>query len=282
MRYIGLDLAWGERNTTGAAVLESLNDNPRSGATLTATADDLLTDDDVLDFVRTHDDAGGLLIGIDAPLTVPNLTGKRFCEAILSACLRKQEAGPHPANRTLLAGTDGTVRGERLAARLNVALGIAHAPHLETLAPPVRVCFEVFPHPAHIALFDLPKTLKYKARPKRDLQTRLAEFRRYAQLLESLRGFDPPLFLPEGDDFWLRRDPEGLSKPSSKLKKHEDAMDAVSCAYIALYRHRWGNEKCPVIGDEASGYIVTPANQATQACFLAAKNNRKRNTVLDT
>ena len=111
MRYIGLDLAWGERNTTGAAVLESLNDNPRSGATLTATADDLLTDDDVLDFVRTHDDAGGLLIGIDAPLTVPNLTGKRFCEAILSACLRKQEAGPHPANRTLLAGTDGTVRG---------------------------------------------------------------------------------------------------------------------------------------------------------------------------
>ena len=280
MRYIGLDLAWGEKNTTGAVVLESEGDDPQNGAVYRAMANDLLTDDDILDWVRLHDDGNGLLVGIDAPLLVPNLTGKRPCETILSACLRKQEAGPHPANRTLLAGKDGQVRGERIAARLQ-SLGITHTPHLETLAPPIRACFEVFPHPAHVALFNLPKTLKYKARPKRDLETRLAEFSRYADLLQSLSHFDPPLFLPHDVDFWVRAAPHSLAKPLSKLKKHEDALDALSCAYVTLYRHRWGDAKCPVIGDETAGYIVTPANEAMYACFSALKNSQAGNTVLD-
>lgn len=272
MRYIGLDLAWGDKNPTGGVVLDGLGD-PKSGATLVAMANNLGTDADILDFVRAHDDSGGgLLIGIDAPLLVPNESGKRPCETILSACLRKPEAGPHPANRTLLSNANGEVRGERLTALLVASLNLTHTPYLDGLPVPPRAVFEVFPHPAHVALFGLTKTLKYKARPKRTMETRLAEFRRYAQFLETLRHADPPLFLPPGNDFWLRRDPAGLSRPLSRLKAHEDTLDALTCAYIALYRYRWNDAKCPVVGDLATGYIVTPASDEMRACFASHKN----------
>ena len=50
----------------------------------------------------------------------------------------------------------------------------------------------------------------------------------------------------------------------------EDALDAITCAYVALYRHRWGDARCPVVGDPATGYIVTPATDAMATCFRDA------------
>ncbi len=277
MRYIGLDLAWGEKNTTGGVVLDGPTD-PKQGATLRAVADDLLTDADILAFVRAHDEPNdGLLIGVDAPLLVPNDTGRRPCEAILSTCLRKQEAGPHPANRTRLAALShasniqnpDAVRGERLV-RLLEPLNIAHTPYLKGRAAPVRAVFEVFPHPAHIALFGLTKTLKYKTKPNRPLADRLDVFREYARLLLALQTADPPLYVPDEQSDWLARDPAELIKPLARLKRHEDALDALTCAYITLHRYRWGDEKCPVVGDLISGYIVTPADETTKHCFVDA------------
>jgi len=188
------------------------------------------------------------------------------CEAILSSCLRRYEAGPHPANRTLLASPDGTVRGERLVQQLNER-GIRHTPYPNTLTEPPRAAFEGFPHTAHIALFDLEKTLKYKTKPKRTLESRLAAFRRYGDLLHGLASADPPLCLPY--DAFHRRDPAVFCSVRA-LKRHEDALDALTRAYVALYRRRWGDERCPVVGDMTHGYIVTPATESMKACFSAA------------
>lgn len=264
VRYVGIDLAWGEKNTTAAALLEG---DPLSGARLVACAEALGSDAEILAFVDECDSSGGgLLVAIDAPLIVPNETGRRPCETILSACLARVQAGPHPANRARLAAPDGTVRGERLAWAL-AQRGLEQTPFLDALPGPPRACFEVFPHPAHVALFGLDKTLKYKLKPKRTRETRLAEFGRYADLLATLETADPPLFL--NDESWWRRDPETLTPAA--LKRHEDALDALSCAYVALYRHRWSDERCPVVGDLATGYIVTPATPTMQACFAAQR-----------
>jgi predicted RNase H-like nuclease len=262
-RYIGIDLAWGGRTTTAAVVLEGVNENPRDGARYVDMVDDLTDDDSIIAFIRSQDGGENILVGIDAPTVVPNATGRRPCEAVLARCLRRQEAGPHPANRGLLA-RDGSVRGERLVARLE-EYGILHTPYVSIVPGITRAVFEVFPHPAHIALFGLERTLKYKAKPDRTREQRLSAYRRYTHLLEGLREADPPLLLPQHATFWLRRDPSKLG--TAALKRHEDALDAITCAYVALYRLVWGALRCPAVGDLRNGYIVTPASEEMRECF---------------
>ncbi|MDX1932341.1 MAG: DUF429 domain-containing protein [Capsulimonadales bacterium] len=254
-RYLGIDLAWGERRTSAAVVLEGIAEDPRAGARFLGAAEALTGDDSIVEFVRMWDCEDGLLIGLDAPTRVPNDTGRRPCETVLSRCLRRQEAGPHPSNRHLLARS-GTVRGERLVTRL-ATFGIEHTPFVGPASGPTRAVFEVFPHPAHIALFGLSKTLKYKPKRGRTRSTRLEEFRRYTELLRGLSSADPPLELPDDSAAFFRND---LSeRGEDALKRHEDTLDALTCAYVALYRRRWGAERCPAIGDLTHGHIVVPA-----------------------
>ncbi len=269
MRYIGIDLAWGTKNTTAAVALQGIDPSgdPADGAELIACNDALTDNDSIVAFVREWGGAsGGVLVGIDAPLLVPNQTGRRPCETILSRCMARAQAGPHPANRNLVAtGPESTVRGETLVARFAEELKIAHTPYLDASSAPLRACFEVFPHPAHVALFDLDKTLKYKIKPNRPRETRLSEFERYVRFLTGLGASDPPLSLTAPASDWLRCDP--AEQTPVALKRFEDALDALTCAYVALYRHRWGDARCPVVGDLSNGYIVTPATETMSACF---------------
>ena len=255
MRYIGIDLAWGTRSTTAVVALTG----SVSGVAYHAHHDALSDNASIVDFVQTctAGNEGGLLIAIDAPTLVPNATGRRPCEAVLSCHLRKQEAGAHPANRTLLADANGDVRGEKITALLEARLGVTHTPHLAQSNPVPRAVFEVFPHPAHIALFGLAKTLKYKKKPGRDRLFRNAEFRRYTAFLSALGVGDPPLQMPAE----LLADPQSFATETA-LKRYEDRLDALTCAYVAAYHHRWHGDKSVVIGDTTSGYIVTPASDA--------------------
>ncbi|MBC8160057.1 MAG: DUF429 domain-containing protein, partial [Roseiflexaceae bacterium] len=106
MIYIGIDLAWSPRNRTGGAVLRG---GP-SGGEFSAHA--LLGgDDEILTFIDTHGGDGPCIVGVDAPLWVPNETGRRPGEAALAVSFQRYQAGAHPANRRLLA-RNGVVRGE--------------------------------------------------------------------------------------------------------------------------------------------------------------------------
>ena len=228
-----------------------------------AYADDLLTDEEILTFVRRADDGGGIVVGIDAPLDVPNLTGERPVESALRRCFGKYQAGAHPANRQRF-GND--VRGERLAKRLAEEQNIVNDFHLTPGDTSVRRCIEVFPHPAMVVLFGLAKTLKYKAKPGRDEASRMGEFGRFVDGLRGLEAADPMLQAPD----WLA---VPLGKKGAALKRHEDLMDALVCAYVAAYFWRWGDgERCMAIGDAATGYIVSPITPQLRTCL----ENEKR------
>ncbi len=257
MRFVGIDLAWGRRNTTAAVALSR---HPHNGS-LDATAEaDALTDDEaILDFVRQADDGGGLVIGIDAPLDVPNETGERPVEAALRRCFGPYQAGAHPANRRLYKGD---IRGERLAERLSAEFSIQNDFHFPPGDGTVRRCLEVFPHPAHIVLFGLTRTLKYKARTGRDLVTRHAEFARLVEGIRSLAQTTPSLHPPD----WLL--PPLSALRASALKRYEDRLDALMCAYIAAYFWHWGEgDRCTVIGDKQTGYVITPTTPALRQCL---------------
>ena len=245
MMFIGIDLAWSPHNRSGGAAIRG----DTSGGTLVEHT--LLDSDaDILAFIDTHASGGPCLVGVDAPLWVPNESGRRPGEAALATSFQRYQAGAHPANRRLLA-RNGVVRGEALVAAL-AERGFTHAPMIEAGAA-VRQVIEVFPHPAMIAIFDLPRTIKYKVKQGRSRAMLEAEWARYQALLLSLRTADPPL---RGHEQFVGQTVAGLR--GRALKGYEDQVDALMCAYICLYGHRWGAARCRVFGTMAGGYIFTP------------------------
>lgn len=250
MRFVGIDLAWSPRNPSGAAVLSA------DGRLLEATGG-LGEDEQILGLVERvlpGDEPG--LIAIDAPLAVPNQTGSRPCDREVAAVFCRFEAGPYPANRRTL-GRYGGLRGEAIRQRLGY-LGFRHSPDVARQRA-VRQVVEVFPHPATVALFDLEKTLKYKARKGRSYPQRWQALARLREHLGSLAVAEPPLHpSPELAGMEL----EG--RRGKGFKEAEDLLDAVVCAYSALHAWHHGPRGYAAYGngasdgDEAAGHILVP------------------------
>ena len=240
MRYIGVDLAWADRRPTGIAVLDD------GGRLVQVTAQ--LSDEQVVAALRPHV-TGDCLVAIDAPLVVTNPAGNRPCEAELNRDFARFDAGAHPSNTGRPEFADSP-RGARLATRLGLDLDPA------SRGP--RRAIEVYPHPATIALFGLGRTLKYKQKTGRPLPQVKGELLRLVDLLEGLSSAEPPLCL-RGHDGWdalVSGTREATRK--SELRRAEDQVDAVLCAYVALFAERRPADT-RVYGDLATGYIVTPA-----------------------
>ncbi|GAC1536536.1 MAG: DUF429 domain-containing protein [Candidatus Velthaea sp.] len=240
-RFLGLDLAWSDRNPSGCAALDG------AGRLLDVRAD-LRTDAQVLDWIRTWIGDRGIL-GIDMPTIVRNASGIRPCERELAAVFRRHHAAPHPAN--LRRFPDGG-RARRLIDAL-APLGVVET--LDVVASDPRiVALEIFPHPAHVRLFALPHVFRYKKK-NRPWPSVLAEWSRYRRALAGLAHADPPLVLDE-------RIPEAV--PARRYKRWDDSLDAVSCAYVASFVWRWGiaAPHVRVFGDLTDGYIVVPDRAA--------------------
>ena len=246
MHFLGVDLAWSPRNTSAGAAL-SWNG---AWATPVAWRDDLTDDLDIAAWITAHTEEAGTWVAIDAPLVVANETGARPCDREITRLFGRSYAGTHPVNRGNLQRYGG-LRGERLA-RLLEERGFTHALPIEPEAKTRRM-LEVYPHPAMVTLFGLNQILKYKPRPGRTYEMRWAEFRRYQTLLRALADGEPPLLLPTEI---TGRQVEGLGRQA--LKRYEDLLDAVFCAYIALYCWFWGLARCRAFGDLENGYIIVP------------------------
>lgn len=242
MHYVGIDLAWGERQRTGLAVLDE------TGRLVHVSS--VRTDEEIRAALQEYD--GACLAGIDAPLVVTNPTGSRQAEKLLSADFRAFEAGAHPSNTGKPEFAHGT-RGARVAKLLGLDINPASGRQ--------RRALEVYPHPATIVLFGLSKTLKYKDRRGRTVESMRAELLRLMDLIEQKV---PPIRAWQE----LRASVEGATR-KSELGLAEDQVDAVLCAYIALFVDRWP-ERTTTYGDLETGYIVTPTLDDTHATIRSA------------
>lgn len=244
MRFCGLDLAWSARNTSGGVILELAGDVARP----VVWRDDLGLDQEILGFLLEGVGSGPALVAIDAPLVVRNETGTRPCDLALSHAYRKAEAGALPANRRRLGPV---VRGEELVKTLT-GEGFVFSPAVQRRKP-VRQVIEVYPHPAAVELFGLKKTLKYKAKGGRSLEARRRELLRYRDLLASLREREPPL---KAEALLCQLEIPRLR--GAELKRTEDLLDALFCAYIALHIWWHGPEGYRTFGSENSGFVLVP------------------------
>jgi predicted RNase H-like nuclease len=240
MYFAGVDLAWGGRNPTGVAVVDA----DGRLAHLGAVRDDAAVLAALSPYVQ-----GDCLVAFDAPLVVTNPTGQRPAEAALNRDFRRFEAGAHPANTAKPEFADMP-----RAARLARALGLDMDPRSSA----ARRAIEVYPHPATVVLFRLDRTLKYKAKPGRDLARLRSELLLLMDGIEKLAGAAVPLRVTSHDGWAELRRQVVAAQRKSELRRAEDPVDAVVCAYVALYAQR-----CPagvtVYGDFATGYIVTPS-----------------------
>lgn len=193
MYFVGLDLAWGERNQTGVAAVD--------------------VDGRLLHIGAARDDAS--ILAAIAPFTSDKPELKK-------------------------------PRAARLASALDLDMDPASRAD--------RRAIEVYPHPATVVLFDLAKTIKYKRGTFQDRQRGLLTL---MTLIEGLDSATPRL-RAHHNAAWIeaRRRIEAADRPS-QLDREEDAIDAVVCAYVGLYRHHRPSD-VTVYGDYASGYIVTP------------------------
>jgi predicted RNase H-like nuclease len=239
MYFVGVDLAWAGRNPTGVAVLDTAGHLVRVGA----ARDDAAVLAALSPYVR-----GECVVGFDAPLVVTNPTGQRPAEAALNRDFRRFEAGAHPANTAKPEFAD-TPR----AARLARALGLNMDPY--SSAP--RRAIEVYPHPATVVLFRLARTLKYKAKPGRDVARLKSELLLLMDGIEKLAHAPVPLDVAGEEWAQLRRQVVAAQR-KSELRRAEDPVDAVVCAYVALYAQRRPSD-VTIYGDSATGYVVTPS-----------------------
>ncbi len=245
MLFVGIDLAWSERNKTGLAILEGDKKSARL-----ISSDILSSDKDIIEYVKTNVKDKNAFIAVDCPLIVPNKKGRRIAEEVVGNLFRKYDAGAHPANRERLSSWTGKIRGEEIT-KLLIKENFSHDPYIKKFENKRKV-FEIYPHPSMVVLFNLDKILRYKAKPKRDYKFRYIEFKKYQKHLKNLEKARPSLYLTKEI---INKNVEKLK--GKKLKNYEDMLDAVFCAYIAYYS--WFNpEKCAVLGSMKGGYILTP------------------------
>jgi predicted RNase H-like nuclease len=219
-----------------------------ASATWIDHAERLGDDAAVLAFVLKAARGGPTLVAIDAPLIVPNEDGARPVDRDITSLFGRYQAGCYPANRNR---PGGCTRGEDIVRALS-AHGFVQQPYMQRRAA-VRNVIEVYPHPAMISLFQLHRTLKYKARANRSLSTRRSELLRLRDYLINLRDREPGMIVPS-----TIQGREISALKGVAFKHYEDLLDAAICAYIAYYVWYWGPEGYEIYGDTARGYIVVP------------------------
>ncbi|ORW96501.1 GTP pyrophosphokinase [Mycobacterium sp. IEC1808] len=240
MYFAGVDLAWGGRKPTGVAVVDADGHLVQLGAAR--------DDADVLAALAPHT-RGDCLVAFDAPLVVTNARGQRPAEAALNRDFRRFEAGAHPCN----TGRPEFAEAPR-AARLAAALGL----DLDPRSSATRRAIEVYPHAATVVLFRLERTLKYKAKPGRDVARLKSELLLLMDGVEKLAHAAMPLRVDSHDGWAELRRQVVAAQRKSELRRAEDPVDAVVCAYVALYAERRPAD-VTIYGDVASGAIVTPS-----------------------
>lgn len=216
MRYIGVDLAWGQKGTTGLAVLDE------DGTLLDVTSGG--SDEDILGWLSPWVE-GACLVAIDAPLIVNNPTGHRPCDRLIVRHFGRYQAYCHAVNTSHGSFADGS-RALRIAQALEL--------DIDPFSSGARRAVEVYPHPAIVALFGLPRILRYKAKPGRDLDLLRSELLVLIGLLDGLSVAEVPLYAGQHSSWQRIGHAVRSATRKVELARVEDSIDAVVCA---LRRH---------------------------------------------
>jgi predicted RNase H-like nuclease len=244
MTFIGIDASWKATKPSGVAIVQG---TAAEGTILRLVHAE--THADVADIVNDYRSATTIL-AVDAPLVVTNPEGCRECERGIGREFSRFHASAHAMNRPRFEryGLGGLV--ERLE-----SLGFRHGVEGDDICTDGLRMFEVYPHPAHIRLFDRDSIIRYKKGKVAQKRAGLGEVRALTAQLEGADR-DPTLHAGAAGSVFVAEDLSNLR--GRFLKRYEDLLDAWLCAYPAMHLARWGSGGNEVFGSRDDGYIVVP------------------------
>jgi predicted RNase H-like nuclease len=253
VKFVGVDLAWSERNPSGVAVIEA-------DGTLGRAASHLRSNQEICQYtgLSEEDDA---VVAIDAPLIVSNAEGQRPVERELTKMFGPFDAGPHSASlKNQVFRKTGRIQQ---FIQMLEPLGFKHWPRIRKQRSQ-RVFLEVFPSPAQVILFPgithadhcHYRPPRYKFKRGRSWAETQCEWEIYRARLLSLRAKKPPITFSADVKKSLHVDIEDYR--GSRYKALDDLLDGIFCAYLAYYFWHWGDEGCCVVGNTESGYVALP------------------------
>ena len=247
IRFIGVDLAWGEGSPTKRPRETGLAAIDATGTVLDAGWARGI--DDVAAWVLSMV-LPGSIVAIDAPLVVENPTGMRLAERQVGMGYGRWKVAANASNQAL--GWQGGVTLRRLLE----ASGLRYTDGLTPADPTARSMFECYPYTTIVGMEELGYTVerpRYK-RMVKGLPTAEARAVRAAacdELIARMRMLDtadPPLQLASHP---LTRTLLDEPSPISDVpyKHREDLLDALLCAWTASIWHRHGFGRAQVLGD---------------------------------
>lgn len=266
VRFLGIDLAWGEgsdarpANRSGVVALQPSGEITAAGWTigLPATVEWLER--------NAHEDTA---LFVDAPLVITNLTKQRLAEKQVG---QRYGSSWVSANSTNLGSKHQA--GVRLRERLE-QLGWTYSDGFAGPNPTGRHIYECYPYTTLVGVEELgydDKRPAYKRKPK---SMRTAAFRpeqrktcdELIARIASLEKAQPPIDLMSHQQTAALVSERSPENPKA-YKQREDLLDAAICAWTAALWQRDGLDRCQVLGGEehdgAGGRLATiiaPARQ---------------------
>jgi len=208
--YIGIDLAWGEKNPSGLCIAKKQKNKLKI-----VEAKLIYSIDEIIYEILKHKDHK-LYVGVDAPLVVPNESGNREIEKEFNKDFAKYKISMLPANKKLLTKYSPTIRSVVLFDKLS-ELGFKRDYSSD------KVIYEVYTHSTIAMLWNDHKILPYKRKKGRNtvfIKEQLEIYKKY--LTKEFYSHE-----------LLKQDLSDLK--GKKLKDYEDMLDALTCAYAINY-----------------------------------------------
>ena len=230
--FIGIDLAWTDKNPSGVAVL---SDDPVPRLIEHRLVRTL---EEIVELITSYLSDFSVSVGVDAPLKVPNETGNREIEKAFLRDFSRYKIGMLPVNRAVMRRMFGLIRGEML-------LELLRAEGFVLGTDTVRSVVEIYPHATIAVCFNHNRLLPYKRKKGRtlaDVKSALATYQTYLRQAVS----DHPVL--DVDVGALR---------GKALKEYEDMLDGITSAYTLWYCRNYPGE-CKIYSAEGEGYFVTP------------------------
>ena len=237
-RYLGLDLAWAPRKSSGGAVVEISDDG---GAHLVSSTA-LRTHEDILGWIARNRGRAGCVLAVNAPIIVENTSGRRPCDDMLADHFGEYFVDEYQVN-TVNASHPRTI------GRALMRMGFDPNP----MAEGDRVV-ETYNQAAQVLLFGGERPVRLKSGPVGARKDSVARFREL--LWERLGDAMPHLEETPALDALLEADLP--SSNGSRVGELEERLEATLCAYTAAYLGMRGPESCAFLGDLNSGYVLLP------------------------
>ena len=241
-RFLGLDLAWAPRNTSGGAVMELTEEG---GARLVSAAS-LRAHEDILSWIARSRSRAGSLVAVNAPIIVENAGGRRPADTLLEEHFGKYGVDEYHVN-TVNASHPRTIGRALMRMQFDP----------NPTGDGDRV-IETANQATQIMLFELDRPIRLKAGPVGSRKEAVDRFREL--LWEKLSVATP--YLEETPTLRELLEADLPSSNGSRVGELEERLEAVLCAYTACYLAWRGPEACAMLGDLNEGYVLLPTTRS--------------------